>query len=340
MTRTELANKRKLAERKVRIQARLNEKKSTSRTKTTKSKIQEKRALQARITRIKEKLETGKVTDLREARIAKIKEALDKKKGKTSTSARITALKERQARRTGKSAILKLREEELATAPAVVPGAAEVPAEGMGVVDLPEEVVAEIAALKATIGELASLAGVEDPMATDGIAPAEGTAEGAALTAPLLAERIKRQRAKTKRTPADKIVEGTQTRISERKTAIAALRKRINESYASEGSEKITAQVTDEVKASMGLNHNDKKVVISNGKRTKDNPGMVGSAKLKAAATWPTKPTKGRKFESDEIDPEAEGEVLEESWDQKHITKYVEKKQLSFNSMIKQGLLG
>ncbi|MCA1806566.1 MAG: hypothetical protein LC687_01690, partial [Actinobacteria bacterium] len=102
----------------------------------------------------------------------------------------------------------------------------------------------------------------------------------------------------------------------------------------------------------MGNNHNDPKTVIHQQGRKIDgpSPSMPGSKKLKPAKTWPTKPAKSGKFESKEYEDDRltdeeqeEHDALNEkanSWDEQHINHYIERKELDFRSMIKQGMLG
>lgn len=235
---------------------------------------------------------------------------------------------------------------------------------------LPPEVVAEIQNISTAAQNLAALAGVQptDALGADaeaGIgaetgAGAEGMEQGMqqpvmerrinSLRKKKILEAIKKRRA-AKSNDADTIVESTRARVAERREALKKLRAQaLKEDYKSEGAEESTGQIKSEVDAYMGNNHNDPKIVIHQQGRKIDgpSPSMPGKKSLKPAKVWPTKPAKSQRFESEVNDDEplteeqiAEQEVMQEAgWDEKHVSHYLEKKELDFRSMIKQGLLG
>ena len=142
------------------------------------------------------------------------------------------------------------------------------------------------------------------------------------------------------------IVEATRSKVQARREALKKLRAQaLKEDYKSEGAEESTSQIKSEVDAYMGNNHNDPKQVIHQQGRKIDgpSPSMPGSKKLKPAKTWPTKPAKSGKFESEDVEPEDGQEELVEGemgWDESHIDRYLERKELSFKDMISKGLLG
>lgn len=234
-------------------------------------------------------------------------------------------------------------------------------------VQLPPEVVAEIQNIATAAQSLASLAGIQpaDDMGADvdaGIGAEMGTGvegmdqemeqqqqpvmEGEKMNADRkkkVLEAIKKRRA-AKEENADALVESTRNRVTERREALKKLRaEALKEDYKSEGAEESTGQIKSEVDAYMGNNHNDPKTVIHQQGRKIDgpSPSMPGKKSLKPAKTWPTKPAKSQKFESEEVDPDED--VLEENaqgWDEKHIDHYISRKELNFKEMIQRGMLG
>lgn len=318
-----------------------------------------------RVARIRRKLE-------KRARIEKIKERIAEKREKdndVNSSEKIreeaSALKKRIAR------VRKmLKEQDMGMAQPQQPAGdpqSQMMDPGMGMEQgmeqqqqLPPEIVAEIQNISSAAQNLASLAGIqpEPDMGADVEAgvPAETGAgvEGAEDQMVLestekdpkkKAKILESIRARKQMEDADNLVESTRDRVEKRRKALKELReKALNEDYKSEGAEETTAQVEKEVAAYMGNDHNDPNVVVHQQGRKIDgpSPSQPGSAKLKPAKTWPTKPSKQQKFEAEEYD-EKDGEQMDEetrSWDEKHIDHYIERKELSFKDMMQKGLLG
>jgi len=170
-------------------------------------------------------------------------------------------------------------------------------------------------------------------------------------------EGIKKRKANN-RNSADSLVESTRSRVASRREALKKLRAQALSEDAYQGAgQDFTANIEDESQNFLGNNHNDPKKVVHQQGRSIDGPSksMPGSKKLKPAKTWPTKPAKGGKFESKEQDndriedeelTDEEREQMEKQeekangWDEKHINHYIERKELDFGSMIKNGLLG
>lgn len=320
-------------------------------------------ARKARVAKLRRKME-------KRARIAKIKERIAERREATNDS---SATKIREDAKKLKRRIARVRKmienDMMQQQPQQQPMDAQSqmmdPNAGMDMgmdqgaaAQLPPEVVAEIQNISSAAQNLASLAGIQPEldMGADvdaGIgaemdAGVEGM-EQEMQQQPVLEARkkkvleaIKKRRAAKESTP-DTLVESTRSRVAERREALKKLRAQaLKEDYKSEGAEESTSQIKSEVDAYMGNNHNDPKTVVHQQGRKIDgpSPSMPGSKKLKPAKTWPTKPAKSQKFESEDVEPEDGQEELVESWDEKHIDHYIERKELNFRDMISKGMLG
>lgn len=318
-----------------------------------------------RVAKLKRKLEKKARIEKIKARIAEKREAA----GDTNSSKQIreeaTKLKERIAKLRK-----QLREEEFAqpAAPAMAQPAAPAGDPASAMMDpmadpaaastLPPEVVTEIQNIQTAAQSLASLAGIQPQtelgaeegipaeMGTDGMMDQdmgmeqpvlEGKKMNAAQKAQIM-EKIAARKSAAKRPTVDSMVESTKDKVAKRREALKALRaKSLKESYDEIGDP--ATQVKSNIKDLTNDSLDDSKRIDTTGRTIGANsPSMPGKNTLKPAKTWPTKPSKSAKFESEEVD---EGqEVLEETWDEQHISHYIERKELDFKDLIKQGMLG
>ena len=318
-----------------------------------------------RAEKIRRKLEKKARIEKIKARIAEKREAAGDQTSSKKIKEDAAALKERIAKlRT------KLSENEMMAAPAAPAGQpiGGDPASAMMGTDpmadpmaagteLPPEIIAEIQSISTAAQNLASLAGItpEPELGADveaGI-PAEMGTEGLddpmAAQQPVLESKNKKgnkilEAIKSRKGDdmgTENIVESTRDRVAARRAKLAELRaKTMNESYEEIGDP--TAQAKEVVDGTLGpIPPKENQLHNAGAKRGPLNQGPTkGNAKLKPAKTWPTKPVKGKKFEGDETEAPEGQEQMEESWDEKHISHYIERKELSFKDMISRGLLG
>lgn len=319
-----------------------------------KAKIQENKARKERIQALREKIIAKKT--------AKTPEALTE---------RVRSIRER---------IQSIKEEQLTDqfAPPLdkgepvenqVPGMEQQPS----AIEIDPMLKAEIQNVVSAAKALAASAGIEEeqPAEVASNIPAEVPAPGSAAPAPMsqmlpeskeekrkaLIEKIKARKAALKEEEAvantetqssEELVEATKARIQARREALKAIRDRVMD----EGYEGITSG-----KENLSMMPSVPEVPEShlyNQKISGPDPSMPGKATLKAGKVWPTKPAQNKKtFEESDAEAKAEKEVKEvetkgadsqelneSDWSDRHIDRFLEKKELNFQDLLKNGNLG
>jgi hypothetical protein len=321
-----------------------------------------------RIAKLREKIARKNRIETIKARIVEARKgkAAPTKMTESAAGVRAKALKIKEKVAALRRNISKLREDDYGMDPAA--GAVSPTDDGMpsaAPTQLPPEVAAQLQQIVTEVNALATSAGLapaSDPTqqgdAAAGI-PAASPAPGAAP----LPEAIKRKQAILKAIQerkaaaaapkgGDKMIEETRARVAARRAALAKLRAAsLQEGDGGESvgdSPEFFGKYLAPDAAYQGVGPTvGPSAKFGDTAKPLAGPGGKTPASIKPAKTWPTKPmpsseANAKKFGEDgkPFGNEEEEEKMEEAWDQKHLSRVLERKELNFKQMVRSGLLG